>query len=34
MGEVTDGDIEKIGQMMLGTRTEQLETAEGESSHD
>ncbi|KPL76199.1 ABC transporter ATP-binding protein [Levilinea saccharolytica] len=34
MGEVTDGDIEKIGQMMLGARTEQLETAEGESNHD
>jgi len=26
MGEVKDGDIEKIGQMMTGTRMEQLET--------
>ena len=25
MGEVTDGDIDKIGQMMTGTRQSQLE---------
>ena len=26
MGEVDDGDIDKIGQMMMGTRLEQIET--------
>ena len=25
MGEVTDGNIDKIGQMMTGTRLEQIE---------
>lgn len=29
MGEVTDGDIEKIGMMMTGTRLEQIQSAGG-----
>ena len=32
MGEVKDGDIEKIGLMMTGTRLEEIE--EGEISHE
>jgi simple sugar transport system ATP-binding protein len=32
MGEVTDGDVDKIGLMMTGTRLEQI-TVEGEASH-
>lgn len=33
MGEVTDGDIEKIGRMMTGTRLEQIQS-EGAPTHE